>query len=95
VIDDFDGKWPYRDLLRLLDRYVYQGQIKGGYVHINSDYIIITCEHRPEEYWSGNELTQVRRRLDCVHECTNIDKDYEYLAAWLYYNNEEKDEIDL
>lgn len=26
MIDDFDGKWPYRDLLRLLDRYPYQGQ---------------------------------------------------------------------
>ena len=68
VIDDFDGKWPYRDLLRLLDRYPYQGQIKGGYVKINSKYIIITCEHPPSHFWVKNELAQVARRLDCVKE---------------------------
>lgn len=63
IIDDFDGRWPYRDLLRLLDRYPYQGQIKGGYVKINSPYIYITCEHPPEHWWDGNELAQVTRRL--------------------------------
>lgn len=67
IIDDFDGKWPYRDLLRLLDRYPYQGQIKGGYVQINSD-IWITCEHPPEEFWKDNELTQVKRRItEIIH----------------------------
>lgn len=68
-IDDFDGKWPYRDLLRLLDRYPYQGQIKGGYVKINSPYIVITCEHPPEWFWEGNELQQVLRRID---DCTQV-----------------------
>lgn len=67
VIDDFDiGKWPYRDLLRLLDRYAYQGQTKGGYVKINSPYIYITCSHPPEYCWSGDELNQIRRRLTRV-----------------------------
>lgn len=64
IIDDFDGLWPYRDLLRLLDRYPYQGQIKGGYVKINSPYIYITCEFCPERFWEGNEFTQIRRRID-------------------------------
>nr|UBJ26123.1 replication-associated protein [Red panda feces-associated circular DNA virus 9] len=68
IIDDFDGKWPYRDLLRLLDRYPYQGQIKGGYVPIKSDFIYITCEFHPYKYWSGNELEQVLRRLDKIEE---------------------------
>lgn len=63
VIDDFDGRWPYRDLLRLLDRYPYQGQTKGGYVKINSKFIIITCDRRPENFWSGDELSQIMRRL--------------------------------
>lgn len=68
VIDDFDGKWPFRDLLRLLDRYPYQGQVKGGYVKINSD-IIITCEFPPERCWAaGNTLEQVLRRIDEVIE---------------------------
>lgn len=63
VIDDFDGAWPFRDLLRLLDRYPYQGQTKGGYVKINSPEIYITCEHPPEKWWVGTELAQVKRRV--------------------------------
>jgi len=70
VIDDFDGHWPYRDLLRLLDRYPYQGQFKGGYVTVNSPIIIITCEHPPEMFWSGNELAQVTRRITMT-QCMN------------------------
>lgn len=63
VIDDFDGGWPFRDFLRLLDKYKYQGQVKGGYVKINSPFIYITCEFPPCNFWSGNELAQVERRL--------------------------------
>lgn len=70
IIDDFDGKWPYRDLLRLLDRYPYQGQVKGDYVKINSPYIYITCEHPPGMFWQGNELAQVNRRISEVR-CFN------------------------
>ncbi len=72
-IDDFDGKWPFRDFLKLLDRYPYQGQYKGGYVKISSPYIVITCEFPPEYFWSDNELKQVSRRLKEVLEvcCTD------------------------
>lgn len=66
IIDDFDNQIPYRTLLRMLDRYQYQGQVKGGYIQINSPYIYITCEHPPEYYWSGNELAQITRRLTSV-----------------------------
>lgn len=68
IIDDFCGLWPFRDLLRLLDRYAYQGQVKGGYVKINSPYIYITCEYHPTHFWSGNELDQVMRRVTDVTE---------------------------
>lgn len=65
-IDDFDGRWPYRDLLRLLDRYPYQGETKGGYVKLNSPFIYITCEYPPDEYYGEekNRLDQVVRRID-------------------------------
>lgn len=66
IIDDFDGKWPFRDLLRLLDRYPYQCQTKGGYVKFNSPYIYITCEWEPGHFWCGNALAQVMRRLTSV-----------------------------
>lgn len=71
IIDDFDGRWPFRDLLRLLDRYEYQGQYKGGYVQINSPYIYITCEHAPSHFWSGNELAQVTRRITKIENVIN------------------------
>jgi len=32
MIDDFEDDIPYRTLLKMIDRYQYQGQIKGGYV---------------------------------------------------------------
>lgn len=63
LIDDFDGKWPLRDLLRLLDRYAYQGQYKGGYIPINSPYIYITSDKAPDSYWWGEELEQIKRRV--------------------------------
>lgn len=68
IIDDFDGKWPFRDLLRLLDRYPYSGQVKGGYVKINSKHIYITCEFPPECFWEGTELEQIKRRLTTVRK---------------------------
>lgn len=87
IIDDFDGKWPYRDLLRLLDKYKYQGQFKGGYVDINSKFIFITCEFPPENFWSGNELKQIKRRL-LTENAYNIPNDIELLET-LMKNYEE------
>lgn len=70
IIDDFDGaEWNFRTLLRLLDRYEFQGETKGGYIAINSKEIYITCEFIPDHYWRGNMLAQVLRRVDEVKEC--------------------------
>lgn len=69
VIDDFDGRWPFRDLLRLLDRYPYQGQYKGGYIQINSPHIVITCDRSIEEcmcHLTDTELPQLKRRFDKI-----------------------------
>jgi len=72
LVDDFDGQWPFRNFLRFIDRYAYQAECKGGYVEINSPFIIITCEFPPAHFWHGNELAQVTRRLDNIVglECT-------------------------
>lgn len=71
VIDDFDGKWPFRDLLRLLDRYPYQGQTKGSYIHINSPTIIITCDRPPKDVYDHvepHELAQLTRRISSIRK---------------------------
>lgn len=73
VIDDFmpkDCEEQYRDMLRLLDRYPYQGQIKGGYIHIDSPIIIITCEYAPEAVYKNTKLEQIKRRLTVVKNFT-------------------------
>lgn len=74
VIDDYDGNWPFRDLLRLLDRYPYQGQCKGAYVPINSKYIIITCDRPINEVYSKlseSELIQLCRRVSFMVDVAN------------------------
>lgn len=70
VIDDFDiTKWNFREFLRLLDRYPFQGQTKGGYVKINSPEIYITCEFSPEfTFNESHALAQVARRVSDVTE---------------------------
>lgn len=66
VIDDFDGRWPIRDLLRLLDRYPYMGQIKGGYININSPYIYITCDQNIEAHYDKYLREQLMRRIEYI-----------------------------
>lgn len=69
IIDDFDHtSWDYRSLLRILDRYKLEVENKGGYIPLNSDTIIITCEYAPEMLWHGNTLKQITRRItEIIH----------------------------
>lgn len=71
IIDDFET-WNFRDLLRLLDRYPYQGQIKGGYIQINSPKIVITCDREPKDCFIGykKELPQLLRRITEIKNLT-------------------------
>lgn len=66
IIDDFNNNFDTKDLLRLLDKYGYQGEIKGGYVKITSPYIYITCDRPPEEFWAEKDLAQILRRIDKI-----------------------------
>jgi len=71
VLDDFDNRWPFRDLLRFLDRYPYRGQVKGGYVAVNCTNIIITCDRPPRVLFATlreHEQAQLLRRLTTVLE---------------------------
>jgi len=73
IIDDFDkDDWKFRDLLRLLDRYPYQGQVKGAVVKITSAFIYITCDKSPSDIWGGSALAQIMRRLDKVEHVTRV-----------------------
>lgn len=70
IIDDFELKeWipGFKYLLRLLDRYRFQGQVKGGYVQINSPFIYITAIEAPDTIFGRHkEWPQIKRRLTGV-----------------------------
>lgn len=51
VLDEFKGWIPFTDLLRLLDRYPYTGQIKGGHVEVTPNRIYITSNYHPNAWY--------------------------------------------
>lgn len=76
ILDDYDGQWPFRSFLRLLDRYPYRGEIKGGTVQINSPYIIITADKSISDMYpllTPMEMKQLRRRIKIERQIKSTD----------------------
>jgi len=74
LIDDIRGDFcKFHELLKLLDRYRYRGEIKGGTVEITAKRFIITCPYKPEDLYHGRtdeDITQLMRRISVVTEVT-------------------------
>lgn len=51
IIDDFDGGYPFRFLLKLLDRYPLRLAVKGGHVMARMSHIIFTSNLAPSEWY--------------------------------------------
>ncbi len=75
VIEEMEGKTPYRQLLRLLDGYRYNMPTKGGHVWANYTTVIITSNNRPEQ-WYGEDMwstdpripdSPLQRRITSIH----------------------------
>lgn len=67
VLDDLDGTFfKFRYLLRLLDRYPFKVQTKGGMLEFNSKLIIITSNVSPEEWYPNCDTKLVTRRIEEV-----------------------------
>lgn len=69
LVDDFRGSWaPLNEMLRLLDRYPYRVEVKGGSRKWNPSVIIITSPHPIESYYTSDSsrdcLSQLTRRVD-------------------------------
>lgn len=93
VIDDFDGRWPLRDFLRLFDKWDYEGQTKGGHVKIRATHIYVTCDKSIKDIAQGymhptvpggilttydeNIYIQIARRF---HEILEFEAEEEYKA---------------
>lgn len=72
IIDDYRCSFcPFNELLRLLDRYPYQAQIKGGTVELSAPNIYITAPKSPADMWASRteeDLQQLLRRIDHTRE---------------------------
>jgi len=88
VIDDFDGSWPFRDFLKLLDWYPYIGQTKFGTIPINSPVIVVTCDRTMEEVFEGvrdvdeKAVSQLLRRVKDFGKYIKISPDGS-IEPWL------------
>ena len=77
IIDEFYGWIKYDETLRLLDRYPYRVQIKGGYVQFNSKMIFITSNKMPEEWFKNIEDKQpLLRRIDNLWRKETLNDDF-------------------
>ncbi|QMW68779.1 replication-associated protein [Crucivirus-298] len=69
IIDDFDGRAPIAQLLRLFDRYPLKVAIKGGFVEWVPRIIWVTSNKCPEDmYGDHHQWDALRRRIDEIDE---------------------------
>jgi len=60
IMDDFEGQMDDKQLLQFMDRYKYQGEIKGGTIFLNPERIIFTMES--DDWFKGRK--NIERRVD-------------------------------
>ena len=71
VIDDFYGWLPWSFILRLLDRYPFNVQVKGGSIPFTSRRIFITSNSNPNTWYKNvpnNDMTPLLRRINKIEE---------------------------
>lgn len=56
VLDDFKGNIPYTMLLRMLDRYPLQVEVKGGTLVFNPNVIVITSNTPPNQWYFQDNI---------------------------------------
>lgn len=71
ILDDFYGWLPWSTMLRLLDRYPYDVQFKGGSIPFTSRRIFITSNQHPRNWYKhvpNHDLTPLLRRINTIEE---------------------------
>lgn len=68
IVDDFRGDFcTYHELLRILDRYEYRVEVKGGSRQLLAKRIFITCPNHPSNVYTTQEsIVQLLRRIDHI-----------------------------
>nr|AQU11728.1 replication protein [Cruciviridae sp.] len=71
IIDDFDWEnFPIGTLLDILDSYICQVQVKGGFVPWMPKTIIITSTVNPKDWYPGRRQPEVLRRINLITHIT-------------------------
>lgn len=86
LLDDFSGGMPLDQLLRLIDRYPVQVEVKGGHVYWCPETIIVTTNVHPKDWYDYSKRTDsmaaLKRRFthvldfDCVVRDPNTNSPY-------------------
>jgi len=63
LLDDFDGDIPYREFLKVLDRYKYRVPVKGGYVGARWNKVFITTNKHPDTFYKDENREALKRRI--------------------------------
>lgn len=70
IFDDFRPDWcMFDELLSWLDKYTFQGEIKGSQVNVTAGRVVVTTPHSPEDTFAGitdENLRQLTRRITRV-----------------------------
>lgn len=99
IIDDFRADFcTFHELLRILDRYEYRIEVKGGSRQLLAKKIWITSCHPPTQVYNTREdINQLIRRIDIISEMRsemevggntitpteeNLDAEYEKMMNW-------------
>jgi hypothetical protein len=102
ILDDFrTQETKFNQMLRLLDRYPYRVEIKGGFHNWIPKIIFITAPRGPREMWSlrrDEDLRQLERRIHHNLEfpdTSNWKAIFKEICHWfaLRYPNEEPPEL--
>jgi len=73
LLDDFRSNWfTFGYLLRLLDRYPLDVEVKGGYVHFSATTIYITCPRKPQDLYSDLEARSEGSMAQLIRRITEV-----------------------
>lgn len=73
LFDDFrKNSISFNEFLRMTDRYKYICEVKGGSRQFVPKLIVITSDEHPSDWWSGNDLIQILRRVDTIYRILPI-----------------------
>jgi len=70
VWDEFQGQYPFRDLLRILDSSPLSVECKGGHVNFSAKWVVFTSNYHPRDWYDPVSIrvdwhdSPLRRRLE-------------------------------